>query len=309
MMQNKISWLYIAGRGHSGSTMLDGMLGNVDDIESIGELISGMNRYEALCSCGEKFKDCQYWIGVRKRFKEKAGISWDKAAIELREQAHLKNIAKTAVASSKKVWIQRLRIYSECIAGAVCQKQEHKMILDSSKELSRALFLLRFLSETKIIHLIRHPVSILQSDYYRLKNGTGFKFLRRRFYPTKFYAPYLLISCIGWIFGNILSDIVRQFGKKRFLRVKYEDLITNPIREIDRIEHFAGISLDTVKHKIINGEKFYIGHNIGGNHMRMTGSFVFDPKKSKRTGLPKRYRILTNIVCLPLLFVYGYKFK
>ncbi|MDH4318960.1 MAG: sulfotransferase, partial [Desulfobulbaceae bacterium] len=160
---------------------------------------------------------------------------------------------------------------------------------------------------SKVIHLVRHPASILQSDYYRLVKGSGFKFLRRVFFPKKIFWPFLLLSCISWITGNILVELVRYFGRDRVLRVRYEDLISSPKHEIERIEKFIDINLDSIKSKIINNIPFSIGHNIGGNHMRMSGSFIFDPSKSKRNGLPRKYRLMANIVCGPLLWVYGYR--
>ncbi len=184
-----------------------------------------------------------------------------------------------------------------------------ELVVDSSKEITRGLFFLRFSSETKIIHLVRHPINILQSDYYRLKKGNGFKFLRKRFTPSRWYGPFLFLNTASWLVGNLLADLSRQFGKDRFLRVKYEDLIASPIRELDRIEKFIGIPLDEVKRKVREKESFDIGHNIGGNQMRMAGSFVFDPKKRSRSGLPKRYSFMVNVICWPLLWAYGYYSK
>ena len=47
-------------------------------------------------------------------------------------------------------------------------------------------------------------------------------------------------------------------------------------------------------------------HNIGGNHMRMAGRFMLDPRKASRRGLPLRYSYMVHIICWPLLFAYGY---
>ena len=47
----KFKVVYIMGRGHSGSTMLDLMLGNHEKIHSVGELTSGFRRRSEKCSC------------------------------------------------------------------------------------------------------------------------------------------------------------------------------------------------------------------------------------------------------------------
>jgi hypothetical protein len=33
---------------------------------------------------------------------------------------------------------------------------------------------------------------------------------------------------------------------------------------------------------------------------------VLDPKKASRQGLPKRYSLMVNVLCWPLLWKYGY---
>jgi len=56
-----------------------------------------------------------------------------------------------------------------------------------------------------------------------------------------------------------------------------------------------------------SGKRMSIGHNIGGNRMRTSGSFVFDPKAGKRRTLPWGYKLMTRLICYPFLLVYGYK--
>jgi hypothetical protein len=38
----------------------------------------------------------------------------------------------------------------------------------------------------------------------------------------------------------------------------------------------------------------------------MAKSFVLDPKKASRKGLPKRYSLMVHALCWPLLWKYGY---
>ena len=67
-------------------------------VESVGELVSGMGRYDVLCSCGEKFCDCVFWAGVWRRFEEAAGVSWDKAVRSSAGQAHIRRFFGTLFA-------------------------------------------------------------------------------------------------------------------------------------------------------------------------------------------------------------------
>jgi hypothetical protein len=166
--------------------------------------------------------------------------------------------------------------------------------------------LLCFMPGAKIIHLVRHPENVLQSYYYRFQKGGKFKFLRMHFNQRRLHGFFLFVSAVSWLAGNLLLEGARWFGRDRVLRVRYEDLINSPIKELDRIERFIGMSLDEVKRKAKEKESFQIGHNISGNYMRMAGSFVLDPNKASHSNLPKFYSVIVHIICWPLLWVYGY---
>lgn len=299
-------WIYIAGRGHSGSTMLDVMLGNAKQIESVGELISGMGRYEGLCSCGEEFQNCSYWSNVRKKFEEAANVPWDEAVQSSVGQSHISQYPFTLFTRSNSLWVMKLKNHSEHIADAIGKTSSKEFIVDSSKEITRALFMMRFVSESKVIHLVRHPKNVLQSNYSRLEKGDGFKFLRKRFTPKKWFGPFLFTSALSWTIGNIMAEVVRLFGKERFLLVRYEDLVNSPEQQFNIIEEFIGVSLDEIKSKVREKQTFAVGHNIGGNQMRMAKSFILDPKKASRIGLPKRYNFMVHVLCFPLMWKYGY---
>ncbi len=205
------SWIYISGRGHSGSTMLDIMLGNASDIQSVGELVAGMGGYEAKCSCGEKFKNCNYWTEVRREFEKRANVPWDDALQEYLRQTHISRLPASTFATSETKCVKRLRQYCEHIADSLSQSRQ-KRIVDSSKEITRALFLLRFVPDFKVIHLIRHLERVLQSNFYRLEKGKCFKLLRMRFTRRMFFGPFLFVSAAAWMVVNTLVEVIRLFG-------------------------------------------------------------------------------------------------
>ncbi|MFP4643767.1 MAG: sulfotransferase [Spirochaetales bacterium] len=298
--------IYISGRGHSGSTMLDAMLGNADEIESVGELISGMGRYNASCSCGEKFTRCPFWSETRRAFERIAGTSWDEAVRTTVGQAHISRFLATLVVSPSNPWVRRLKSHTLNIADALERSSGKSVFVDSSKEITRAAFLLRFVPGSVVIHLVRHPENVLQSISYRLRNGTGFKFLRMRITTQRNSAAFLFVVAAAWSVGNAMLEIVRLFGRKRFLRVRYEDVIASPEKALDRIENFAGVSLEEVRTRVAGMQPFDVGHNIGGNYMRKAGSFVLDPSKASREALPTRYRLMVHLLGWPLLWRYGY---
>ena len=70
-------YLYVMGRGHSGSTILDILVGGSASVESLGELTSGLKHYETggHCACGALVRECPFWDEVRRRF-EAQGFDW-----------------------------------------------------------------------------------------------------------------------------------------------------------------------------------------------------------------------------------------
>jgi hypothetical protein len=172
-------FIYIMGRGHSGSTILDLLLGNASQVQSVGEFISGVDRYDALCSCGQKFRDCDFWKCVRRWFEETTKISWDEGAGSLKRQAHVKRFLATLLSRSGSADVAKIRVINDALSEAIALVSGKPYVLDSSKEFTRALFFARFIPEVKIIHLVRHPERVLASDFWRIKRGDGFKFLRR----------------------------------------------------------------------------------------------------------------------------------
>ncbi|MBN2662644.1 MAG: sulfotransferase [Bacteroidales bacterium] len=67
--------IYIAGLGHSGSTILDMILGSHSKIIGLGEIMPFLRRtdhssdYNSTCSCGKKGKNCDFWAPVENLIK------------------------------------------------------------------------------------------------------------------------------------------------------------------------------------------------------------------------------------------------
>jgi hypothetical protein len=297
-------YIYIMGRGHSGSTVLDAMLGNAPGIESVGELVSGMGRYEAPCSCGAAMKDCEFWSAVRSNFERNSGASWEEAARLSTEHAHIKNWLVTRIYSENRY--TRLSEVTRSLHNAISEVSGKEHVLDSSKEVTRGLFLLRFYRDAKVIHLVRHPEGVMASHYARLRKGHPFKFLRRK-YRARWLLPFLAFSSVLWLVGNSFAELSSIGYRRKVMRLRYEDLCANLPEALGRLDSFLEVDLTTLIRDLDRGDELEIGHNIGGNHMRMGGRFRFDPRKGTSYTLPRRYKLVCRVVCWPLMLRYGYR--
>jgi len=74
--------IYIVSTGHSGSTLTDMWIGKIRSVFSTGEIVHlpwqiwrGENPEDkqTYCSCGDAFKDCDFWQKTFSKVKEKTG--------------------------------------------------------------------------------------------------------------------------------------------------------------------------------------------------------------------------------------------
>ncbi|MFB6225368.1 MAG: hypothetical protein ABEI13_02830, partial [Candidatus Paceibacteria bacterium] len=54
----------------------------------------------------------------------------------------------------------------------------------------------------------------------------------------------------------------------RYMRVRFEDLTTQPARTLEAIGAFIGVDMDTLIDRVRRGDHFSVGHNVGGNRIR-----------------------------------------
>lgn len=299
--------LYVMGRGHSGSTVLDALLGNAGDAAGIGELISGMLRYESSCSCGLTIEECPFWRDVRRRVKIESGIEWSEVAHCVQSQAHLLRFPASLLRSAQHMVTRETRAANQTIVGAIADVAEVTVVVDSSKEFTRALFLARHDRDARIVHLVRSPHAVLGSLLHRLETGRGFPFLRRR-YRTRALEPlFMTMAATGWMVGNLLGELIARIAPGRVLRVRYEDLCASTARTLWAIGAFADLDMEQVVAAVEGGEQLPLGHKLAGNQMLRKGSFVFDPARVAGRSLPWPYGVLTSVLTWPLLLWYGYK--
>jgi hypothetical protein len=296
------------GRGHSGSTVLDALLGNARYIVSVGELVSGIDRNGEMCSCGAKLEECEFWRQVRRVYEQKSRIGWKQSAALLKPQAHITGLLKFMAARPGSREVETLMQVNKDLIVSVLEVSSKKCMVDSSKEVTRALFLLRFLPDIKIVHLVRNPDGILASDLHRLRNGAGFKFLRHRYIGVRFHFMFMMLSVINWVVGNLIAEIMGLVAPEKVMRIKYEDLCARFAQTIRKLSDFTGIDLETVVARVDAGERMPIGHNIGGNYMRKQGSFLFNANRQSRP-LPRRYKIAARLIAWPSMLMHGYLLK
>lgn len=301
-------YIYIMGRGHSGSTVLDILLGSSPAIESVGEVVSGLSRFDReRCACGAAMASCAFWGEVRSRV-EAQGVSWAELCSLSVGQIDMVNLWRTARAGAEDDGMRRLLTATQALEHAVLAASGKQHVVDSNKAVTRALFLLRYHPEARVLHLVRSPFGVVQSHFWRVQARHPLFFQRMRLTARWLGVPYLLLSVVSWVVGNGLAELVARVAPDRVIRVRYEDLRHQPETELARIGTALGLDLSRVQNQLAADKPLSVGHNVGGNVIRTEGMVTFHSgRSSERPALPRWLKMVILAVCWPLMVRYGYR--
>jgi hypothetical protein len=274
-----ISLIYIVSLGHSGSTILDLILGAFPDIESLGELINlydftSNTQKTVLCTCKKDFSKCNYWNAILRNytkrirnvlgnkvnpldFKENilAYGTLDKILKYHKYQINLRKFER----DFKELILKYYYLYNE-----VKKHSKKKFLLDSSKNPFLAYLLNSSpLFDVKIIYLFRD----LRGNIESLKRKASSSKKENFKYYRNFIVTYISILK-GYLHNKFM---LRMIEPSRLLNIRYKDLCLYPEQTIKKISDFLNIDYVT---EILNPEshRFFgkqIHHNIGGNRVRL----------------------------------------
>jgi hypothetical protein len=278
------------GLFRSGSTILDIILGNHEQIESVGELRSlasiGWLGAE-VCSCGQPAASCEYWLEVRRRWQDRVG--GDKVARLAELQNQFERIRSFPILfAASLVRTPAFREYATLTAAlysAIAEVSGIRIVVDSTKYPGRALALSRMSGITlRLVHLVRDGRGVvwsvhrkanvdLQGNVVDIAPGSVAKTTTRQ-----------------WLRVNLVSSLVAAVGGARSIRVRYEDFVVKPEHELGRIGELVGVDFDALAKKLIDGEPLHSAHMIAGNRVRHSGAIRLKADLEWREKLPDEDR-------------------
>jgi len=268
-MKNK-SVIYIAGTDHTGSTMLDIILGNSHDTFSAGELVyfpgKGIMNKE-YCSCGCTVPECPFWSVIIKKWNVKRKLTLKEYINTQNKLLSKKNIYSSFIALKKNSGNVKLYIEdTRSLFNVIFEHTNRSCIIDSSKSPIRILILKKLGFEVTVVHLMRRFGDFLNSNKKSLKKDLQAG-IEHDIFPKK--TSYVISI---WLVTHILIFL---FSKKlNYKKIKYENYVTDPVYSIVQIK---GID-ENFKKLLINRGPFLSEHLVAGNRIRLQKSLLLAKK-------------------------------
>lgn len=304
---SELTVLFIMGSGRSGSTILDVALGTHQSFVSVGELCNVAklgwleNEY---CACGQRANNCEFWVGVRKRWEYLSGGATAEDLVRVQSVIERQRSLITRYLRPNQ-WAAELATYHHLLGNlyrAVADMAGKSTIVDSSKNPLRAYAMssLRHIN-IKGIHLIRDVRGVANSMHRRfIKNLEAG--VQKNINPTP-----VLWTAMYWIIGNLEAEwVCRILGQNNSTRILYEEFMSSPDKSIGSISAVSNNNLKNISDAIRSGQCIEPGHTIAGNRVRMSGSIKLKIDESWKTALSGRQKALLWLVAGWLLRRYGY---
>ena len=280
------------GAGRSGTTALATFLGNNNEIQNIGEMHQFFEYLEERkeCSCGDQLQKCEFWDN--KISNNLIQSSTKNRILSEKFESHSSIVKHILQLFSKKEIEEYIEIHQQLL-NTIQLDSEKTTLLDSSKYIGRVLALNNLNNiNLKVIYVVRDVRGVINSFSKKVQTSK---------------SP--LITSMYYLFVNLVAEFVtRLFFRKKVIKIRYEDLIENPIQLFEKLEKFINVDLTDVKEKIYKEQPFSIGHIIGGNRLKENEEIYFRKDIGWQEKFSSFQRVIYYIFSAPIMLLNKYKF-
>lgn len=306
--ESPTKYLYIVGRGHSGTTIFSMLVGEAQSVASEGEIITGFSKgFESKrIANGEIFSESSFWNRVKSAFERRTGTAFADGVGVLNRRANFKRVPAALVAPSGSAEILEAKRLTRALYDSMAEVSERPVVLDSTKELATAIFLLRHVPDSKIIHFVRSPFGVVDSYVKRIRGNKSFEMFHRSYRVERFHFVPVALAALIWSVECCACELLRVFYPSRMITLHYEDLCHDPLALLERLESFSGISLAESKAAVRDGRALQPSHALQGNRLMRTEKIVFAPSMGLPRFLTAFDRAIVTLCTLPLTIAYGY---
>jgi len=280
--------VFICSAGHSGSTLLDMLLGSHSSAESLGELVNlpmdmALNRE---CACGHGMQDCGLWPQVMRRMRVdpieapyalRLGYGIAKIGDARRTSSLYRMLTRPKIAMKYYRLRYNLSFLSPFESGfdtgvrntlevydRVRELTGKSIVVDSSKHYVRAASI--YLSrpeQTRVVILVRDGRGVFYSG---LKRNFG------RAYSLQAWRNH---------YARALELLERRVPETHRILIRYEDMVSNTEQTLSRLCEFLGVEFEPA---MLNF-RAAVHHNVNGNDMKFSSTSELRLDEAWKTGL------------------------
>lgn len=270
------------GAGRSGTTLMATILNANEDVVAIGEMhqFKDYLNGEKACSCGEVLQVCPFWKGIQQKLPH----STIQSLVNGEKCESHKNIPKLLFTKRpNKNYLET----QEIIFHNISSQSPKKVLLDSSKYIGRYLLLKKSKRlNVRGIYVVRDVRGVVNSFGKKVQTPKS---------PSATLLYYGLIN----FFGQLVC-----WMDQGVIKVKYEDFVENPIKELERINQHVFFG---EKKKVTLPEFLEVPHIIGGNRMKSEKKIHIKPDFKWKTNINRGRQIIYYLALLPFMLINNYK--
>ncbi|PCI58027.1 MAG: hypothetical protein COB45_01730 [Gammaproteobacteria bacterium] len=286
---SKVKIIYLMGAGRSGTTALATFLNASENVTCLGELHQ-LPQYiteNSACSCGQPLSECDFWSNYRETLKPFISTEYSREQQVLESHRSVIKYLKSTFSASK---LNYHKANADLLTEVKCNTGN--AILDSAKYVGRALALFsndKF--DVRVIYMTRDPRGVVESFAKKVQTSRS-----------------MFSACLYYNAINFLAEFAcRTILRRRYLKVRYEDLLNEPINTFNNIGQFADIDVNDIISKIEHKETFAIGHIVGGNRMKTAGAIEFRKTDNWPSKISHVKRLAVYGLTLPFNLLNRYK--
>ncbi len=292
-------YVYIAGRGHSGSTLLTLLLARHPKVAAIGELANlslqmardESTRWVGRCSCVERPFECDVWGKVLREIGEEEGVdlekhpfSWKISDVGMEEEfRHTAFIRVPFVWARNRCW--RLLRYLQYLSPAGIKQLFGFYKPQKTWAENRSTLVTKFATVCNVdatIDASKDPLDMLDIFYNatvpvkiifltRDCRGNVWSMLKRLAAGER-RSERVVSASREWVQVNgRIWRLVSDLPKSNWLHIRYEDMCSHPDETMKSLFEFIGLDSFDVS-GVPSGPEGGAdhGHTVGGNRIRFS---------------------------------------
>ena len=311
MNPDRIKVLCLVGKGRSGGTLLNNLLGQIHGFVAPGELrhLWGWGLQQgSLCGCGEPLPRCAFWQEVLKtafdgRTDPDAStiVAWERQILSWRA------IPRMIVQSphGRPRW-RALASYADAMSRiyrALAKTTGANVVVESTKWAASPTALgLVPATDSYVLHLVRDPRAVIYSWKRRDK-----RWVDRPGSPAMDrFGPFFSVA--SWWGRNSMAHMTGfRRGDHRYVRYRYEDFTSDPQASLRRICAWLGEPDPDLSFMSDRKATIAPTHTVAGNPNRFrTGEIEVRLDDEWLGRQPLADRLVGTVFSMPLLQFYGY---